>query len=413
MTAALSAQCLLCRGIARHCRGASTKTPSRTGIAPSQRSRSSDQSRLFSTTPSSLSRKNTNVTSLTKAARPALATTSPSRLKPYRPSDRALLAKRYTPAQLHALDLAESSISADDLIEQGSIRNGHMSIRYLDDFSTVRPVIDHPIRNPESTYTPEHILRTESEHDQDLADFFESIPDDISEDDMGVRWLKFQDELRMTNGPEAAERQAHSYLSTPLPNMSDPSMVYAKADESEVPLEIRRRLEKKGIAVEDYSKLFVKTLMGKTVTNQTRMGKIRSMYYLCVAGDGKGMVGIGEGKSAEAEDARRIAAQNAVGDMSMIERYENRTVYGEVQEKVGAASVRLRAASPGYGLRCQSYIFELCRAAGISDISGRVIRSRNPMNVVKATLAALRNQRIPGKSDCSPMVSSPERVANI
>ena len=413
MTAALSAQCLLCRAVARHCREAGIKSPSRTRVITSQRSRSSDQSRRFSSTPSSPLRKNNNATPLAKTASPALATTSPSRLKPYRSSDRALLAKRYTPAQLHALDLAESSISADDLIEQGSIRNGHMSIRYLDDFSTVRPVIDYPIRNPKSTYTPDHTLREESEHDEDLGDFFESLPDDISEDEIGVRWLKFQDELRMTNGPEAAERQARSYLSTPLPNMSDPNMVYTKADESEVPLEIRRRLAKKGIAVEDYSKLFVKTLMGKSVTNQTRMGKIRSMYYLCVAGDGKGMVGIGEGKSAEAEDARRIAAQNAVGDMSMIERYENRTVYGEVQEKVGAASVRLRAASPGYGLRCQSYIFELCRAAGISDISGRVIRSRNPMNVVKATLAALRNQRMPGKFNSTPILRSPERVTNI
>ena len=49
----------------------------------------------------------------------------------------------------------------------------------------------------------------------------------------------------------------------------------------------------------------------------------------------------------------------------------------------------------GFGIRCQSLIFFMCDLAGISDLAARVTRSRNPMNVIKATFHALLNQRIP------------------
>ena len=49
----------------------------------------------------------------------------------------------------------------------------------------------------------------------------------------------------------------------------------------------------------------------------------------------------------------------------------------------------------GFGSRGQSLIWEMCKMAGIKDISARVTRSRNPMNIVKATFQALRSQRDP------------------
>lgn len=51
--------------------------------------------------------------------------------------------------------------------------------------------------------------------------------------------------------------------------------------------------------------------------------------------------------------------------------------------------------SLGFGLRAQRYIFEMCRCAGISDISARVTRARNPMNTVKAAFQALLSQKDP------------------
>lgn len=50
---------------------------------------------------------------------------------------------------------------------------------------------------------------------------------------------------------------------------------------------------------------------------------------------------------------------------------------------------------PGFGVRCQHLIFEMARAAGITDLAARVTRSRNKMNTVKATWQALLSQKLP------------------
>lgn len=49
----------------------------------------------------------------------------------------------------------------------------------------------------------------------------------------------------------------------------------------------------------------------------------------------------------------------------------------------------------GFGLRVQHLIFELARAAGLQDLSAKTPRSRNKMNVIKATWEALTNQKLP------------------
>ncbi|KAG9540659.1 hypothetical protein KCU71_g19643, partial [Aureobasidium melanogenum] len=100
-------------------------------------------------------------------------------------------------------------------------------------------------------------------------------------------------------------------------------------------------------------------------------------------------------KSGEDEDAIRQAQYAAIRNMKPIPRYENRTIFGEVEGKVGASVVQLSSRPPGFGNRCQHLIYEMARAAGISDLSARCPRSRNPMNIVKATYEALMKQRLP------------------
>jgi small subunit ribosomal protein S5 len=46
-------------------------------------------------------------------------------------------------------------------------------------------------------------------------------------------------------------------------------------------------------------------------------------------------------------------------------------------------------------VRCSQYIFEMCRCLGIQDLSARVTRSRNPMNVIKTFMKALKSQKLP------------------
>ena len=66
-----------------------------------------------------------------------------------------------------------------------------------------------------------------------------------------------------------------------------------------------------------------------------------------------------------------------------------------VQYTPQTAKTKLLTIDPGFGNRCQHLIYELARAAGISDLAARTPRSRNKMNVVKAAFEALMSQRLP------------------
>ncbi|CAI4212513.1 unnamed protein product [Parascedosporium putredinis] len=150
-----------------------------------------------------------------------------------------------------------------------------------------------------------------------------------------------------------------------------------------------------GMSVRDILSLFTKTLVTRFVTNQTRLGKVRSSSVMVIAGNGNGRLGVGVAKSADFGTAAMAARMLAIRNMKPIRRYENRTIYGNVKQKVSGTVVELRARPPGFGLRVPFRLFEMCRAAGIHDISAVIPRSRSPMNTVKATFLALTNQPDP------------------
>jgi small subunit ribosomal protein S5 len=83
------------------------------------------------------------------------------------------------------------------------------------------------------------------------------------------------------------------------------------------------------------------------VVNQTRLGKVRKTYVLSIAGNGKGLLGIGEGKSEEPTEARTQSQYRAIRNMQPIPRYEQRTIYGDVKGKVGAVELQLMTRPPG------------------------------------------------------------------
>lgn len=90
-----------------------------------------------------------------------------------------------------------------------------------------------------------------------------------------------------------------------------------------------------------------KIIVTRYVSNQTRLGKIRSASVLAIAGNKDGRLGIGEAKSVAPETASRKAKLLAIKNMQPVRRYENRTIYGNVQGKVGATIVNLYARPPG------------------------------------------------------------------
>ncbi|KAH6900094.1 hypothetical protein B0T10DRAFT_14838 [Thelonectria olida] len=150
-----------------------------------------------------------------------------------------------------------------------------------------------------------------------------------------------------------------------------------------------------GMSLKDIRSLLTKSLVTRWVSNQTRLGKVRSTSVVAIAGNGNGRLGLGMAKSTEAGVADETAQMLAIRNMKPIRRYENRTIYGDVSAKVSGTVVELMSRPPGFGLRAPHRIFEMCRAAGIHDIAARMPRSKNPMNSVKAAYQALTHQPDP------------------
>ncbi|KAJ5832347.1 hypothetical protein N7474_000658 [Penicillium riverlandense] len=330
----------------------------------------------------------------------------PDEFKHFTEEEKAQLAKEYSPAQMAAIEAGEKAIDPKDLAEQGKSRDDPMKFKYLDDFSVVEPGIDRHLRAPKenSEYNPK--FRTEDDFVEDFGRFVANMPDNAS----GADFMRFAESLRLTEGKESSELDPHSALVPDLfgpgETISEPRTEERKSaaekGEKERSLQaeemtegLKRLLLATGYTERQIMDLRTKTLVSHHVVNQTRLGKVRRHYRLSIAGNGNGLLGIGEAKSEESSDAKTQSRYRAIRNMQPISRYENRTIFGDVKGKSGAVEVQLMHRPPGFGLRVQYLIYEMCRAAGISDLSARLGRSRNQMNTVKAAYQALMAQRDP------------------
>ncbi|PGH26961.1 hypothetical protein AJ80_01345 [Polytolypa hystricis UAMH7299] len=324
--------------------------------------------------------------------------------QPYTAEEKARFAEEYTPAQIAAIEAGEKSIDPEDIAKQFAQRDDPWAFKYLDDFSTIEPVVDHHIRAPVTNTDPYMRDKTEAEFVEDLAQFIENSPEDLKSADI----LRFLDDVPLTTGSIDAERNQNSAL---VPDICQPGETLdtmgerlpspaaireADAAVKEAPTPaLEKLMQVTGLDEKEIRGLRVRSLVMHSVVNQTRLGKIRKTYVLSIAGNGKGLLGIGEGKSEEGSEAIIQSQYRAIRNMQPVLRYEGRTIYGDVKGKVGAVELELMHRPAGFGLRCQLYIWEMCRAAGIKDLAARSTRSRNPMNTVKATYEALLSQKHP------------------
>lgn len=212
---------------------------------------------------------------------------------PYSAAQREELEHYYTAAQLESILAGEALIDRNDFSRRRP-RNGHdpYKLNYISDLSKYDPILDFP----QGEYTP--VVG----HPQ------QPLP--VIEDPN----YKFEEE--------------------------DPSGIYRGEDLSRIT----------GFTAAQLKRFTVRKMVFHRVVNQTRMGKIQRFYALHVAGNGNGLLGIGEGKSAEPGDAGQIATYMALRNLEPIPRYEGRTIYGNVKVKFGAVELELRTAPPGESL---------------------------------------------------------------
>lgn len=124
------------------------------------------------------------------------------------------------------------------------------------------------------------------------------------------------------------------------------------------------------------------------VAKVVKGGKNFSFSAVVVAGDGSGKVGYGTGKAREVPPAIQKASEQARREMVKIPLVEG-TVPHLVWGRWGATRVLLRPASPGTGVIAGGGVRAVMESAGVQDVLTKIVGSRNPFNVVRATFDAI------------------------
>jgi small subunit ribosomal protein S5 len=307
----------------------------------------------------------------------------------YTSIEKEALKDLYTPAQIAAIEAGEAAINPEDLKKRGVIRTDLGAVPYVDDFSRTRPIFDR-VQPYEGPMDPNPRIMDLQEAMDELDRAFEKVkqghkPPEPVEDPEDPEYqaqlfpsrlelMKIHDEASFLMGSDGKAVPSHKNTILTAPTLpkkfledegdedgegkarsaakkakdeKTEAQEMAEADPRDPDGTYNRLMKQTGMTLDDIFDLKIKMLVRHRVVNQTRLGKIASQYCLAIAGDGKGRLGIGEAKGQESEDTYANARIAAIRAMRPIPRYEDRTIFGDVEGKMSAVVVKLMARPPG------------------------------------------------------------------
>ena len=144
--------------------------------------------------------------------------------------------------------------------------------------------------------------------------------------------------------------------------------------------------------------LMEKLVQVNRVAKTVKGGRIFAFTALTVVGDGKGRVGFGRGKAREVPQAIQKAMEAARRNMIDVD-LKGTTIQYPVRANHGASKVYMQPASDGTGVIAGGAMRSVLELAGVQNVLAKCYGSTNPVNVVRATMKALKN------------IQSPEQVA--
>jgi len=132
------------------------------------------------------------------------------------------------------------------------------------------------------------------------------------------------------------------------------------------------------------------------VSKTVKGGKQFTFTALTVVGDGAGKVGFGYGKAREVPVAIQKAMEKARKNMISVE-LKGSTLQHEIWGIHGASRVFMKPASEGTGVIAGSAMRAVFEVAGVQNVLAKSFGSRNKMNMVRATVDALRKLNMPSE----------------
>lgn len=145
---------------------------------------------------------------------------------------------------------------------------------------------------------------------------------------------------------------------------------------------------------ENKSQFLERVVTINRVSKVVQGGRRFSFTALVVVGDGNGTVGVGYGKAKEVPAAIAKGVEEAKKAFFVVPRI-NKTIPHPVQGEAAAGVVLLRPASAGTGVIAGGPVRAVLECAGIHDVLSKSLGSSNTINIVHATIEALRQLEEP------------------